>query len=87
MTESFSFEPMLAGMPFEVTVEADDFERFVIPRTVATPANQAKELNVVAEADADGTREAGRSDSRSCRSADGRRATAIDRLHGPANRR
>ncbi|MAG95047.1 MAG: hypothetical protein CMJ48_15075 [Planctomycetaceae bacterium] len=42
----FLVTPLTAGMPFEVTVEADGYERFVIERAVASKADEVKPLSV-----------------------------------------
>jgi len=42
----FVFEPLLNGLPLELTVIADGYERFVIPRAVAARVEEANELSV-----------------------------------------
>ncbi len=42
----FLISPITNGMPLELTVLAEDYERFVIPRAVAARSGQSKELTV-----------------------------------------
>jgi hypothetical protein len=42
----FIVEPLTKGMPLELTFEADDYERLVVPRTVAAKLDQSTDLKI-----------------------------------------
>lgn len=42
----FKIEPLVAGMPLELIVEADGYERFVVPRAVALKSASATDVSV-----------------------------------------
>ena len=46
MTGRFAIGPLTNGMPVELTIEADGYERSVVPRAVAAKANKGEDLKI-----------------------------------------